>query len=455
MGGNWRKRWRYVGAYDDRFMLCAAAVEIGPGRETFWALWDREERALREHTRHVVPVFAGPEVSFGEDSVAVRSREVEIDLELGGGQAIECECPAGDGAFTWTRKLARRRRPRASSGSARREIPLRGRAVDDRSAGYHARRTSWLWSAGVGEAADGRPVAWNLVSGINDPPTSSERAIWVDGTPAEPAPVTFDGLDSIAFEDGSVLGFEAEAARGAQRGRAAALRLGLRGAVRLVHRVARRARARERVGSDGAPRCPLVREGQAQAEAQGEEAVGGRAQAEPRLRDLEREDLEKVAKASYARFGEVGLTDRAATLAYYGFLSLFPGLIVAVSLLALLGSYPETYESIIETLRDAAPGTAVDTIDSALKQVLRGGGAGSLLGFGLLFSLRHRFGRGRRGDPGARGDQRHPALGDVRPQQPDPALADPGADGPVPGRLRGAAGRRAALRLDLRGGGPR
>ena len=116
---------------------------------------------------------------------------------------------------------------------------------------------------------------------------------------------------------------------------------------------------------------------------------GSKAARKPRrgLRDLERDDFENVAKASYARFGEVGLTDRAATLAYYGFLSLFPGLIVAVSLLALLGSYPETYKSIIDTLREAAPGTAVDTIDSALNQVFQGGGAGSLLGFGLLFSL--------------------------------------------------------------------
>ncbi len=217
MGGNWRKRWRYVGAFDERFMLCAAAVEIGPGRETFWALWDREEQALREHTRHVVPVIAGPQVSFGERSVAVRSREVEIDLELGGGQSIECECPAGDGAFTWTRKLA----GGSAEGVVRvgsHEHALHGRAVDDRSAGYHARRTSWMWSAGVGEASDGRPVAWNLVSGINDPPTASERAIWVDGTPAEPGPVRFDGLDSIAFEDGSVLGFEAEASRAHSEG---------------------------------------------------------------------------------------------------------------------------------------------------------------------------------------------------------------------------------------------
>lgn len=212
MGGTWRKRWRYVGAYDERFMLCAAAVEIGPGRETFWAVWDREERALRERTRHVVPVLAGPEVSFGESSVSVRSRDVEIQLELGPGEAIECVCPAGRGAYTWTRKLA----GASAEGTVRvgsREVSLRGRAVDDRSAGYHARRTSWLWSAGVGEATDGRPVAWNLVSGINDPHTSSERAIWVDGAPTEPGPVAFEGLDSIRFEDGSVLSFEAEASR--------------------------------------------------------------------------------------------------------------------------------------------------------------------------------------------------------------------------------------------------
>ena len=105
------------------------------------------------------------------------------------------------------------------------------------------------------------------------------------------------------------------------------------------------------------------------------------------LRSLSRKQWEAVARKSFDRFGEVGLTDRAAALAYYGFLSLFPALIVAVALLALLGNYPETYRSIIETLHDAAPGEAVNTIDSALKNVLRGGGAEGLLGFGLLFAF--------------------------------------------------------------------
>jgi membrane protein len=94
-----------------------------------------------------------------------------------------------------------------------------------------------------------------------------------------------------------------------------------------------------------------------------------------------------VGKGAVERFGDVQLTDRAATLAYYGFLSLFPALIVAVALLALLGSYPETYNSIIDTLREAAPGTAVDTIDSALRDVLQGRSAGSLLGIGLVVAL--------------------------------------------------------------------
>jgi membrane protein len=105
------------------------------------------------------------------------------------------------------------------------------------------------------------------------------------------------------------------------------------------------------------------------------------------LRELNRKQWERIGKAAYERFGEVQLTDRAAALAYYGFLSLFPALIVAVALLALFGSYPETYRSIIDTLNDAAPGAAVDAMDSALRGVLRGGGAEGLLGVGVLLSF--------------------------------------------------------------------
>lgn len=210
--GRWRKRWRYVGAYDERFMLCAARVEVGPVRQAFWALWDRERGALRERTRPVLGRLLPAEVELDGDRVSVRSRELRIELELAGGEAIECACPNGEGGYTWTRKLAGMGATgTVAIGSDRH--PFRGRAADDRSAGYHRRRTSWHWSAGVGEAADGRALAWNLVEGINDPPADSERAVWADGRPSEPGPVSFEGLESIRFEDGSTMTFAAEASR--------------------------------------------------------------------------------------------------------------------------------------------------------------------------------------------------------------------------------------------------
>jgi membrane protein len=82
------------------------------------------------------------------------------------------------------------------------------------------------------------------------------------------------------------------------------------------------------------------------------------------------------------------VTDRAAAMTYYAFLGLFPALIVFVAALGLVGSYPQTYDNIISTLRDAAPGSAVETINGALRDALRDRGtAGSLLGVGLLLAL--------------------------------------------------------------------
>ena len=145
-------------------------------------------------------------------SVLVRARSIELDLELGEGTPIECMCPNGEGGYTWTRKAAGVP-VKGEVRIGRRATELDGFAVEDDSAGYHRRYTTWRWSAGVGTARDGRQVAWNLVTGINDPPVSSERAIWVAGQPTEPAPVEFQGLGSIHFEDESRFNFTAETQR--------------------------------------------------------------------------------------------------------------------------------------------------------------------------------------------------------------------------------------------------
>jgi hypothetical protein len=206
--GNLRKRWRYVGFYGEKLMLCAARAEVGPTGTSFWVLWDRERdrqlarTTLRPGSREVV--LDGPRL-------LIDSADLHADLRLGAAEPIESICPGATG-WGWTRKRAGVPIEGTVEVPGRR-LAVEGFGVDDESAGYQARHTSWLWSAGVGTADDGSPVAWNLVEGINDPPTDSERAVWVDGTPHEPAPVTFDGLDAVGFEDSSRLAFSGESER--------------------------------------------------------------------------------------------------------------------------------------------------------------------------------------------------------------------------------------------------
>jgi hypothetical protein len=157
-GGRPLKRWRYVGAYGPDLMLCAARGRIGVVPFAWWALWDGE-----------------------------RLHEDRFDVEVRAGAEIEVVSPHGR-QYAWTRK---------SEAHVRFEgRELRG--IVDESAGYHARRTSWRWSAGVGTLASGEPVAWNLVDGIHDAPEASERTVWVAGEPREVPPVRFDGLSGVA-----------------------------------------------------------------------------------------------------------------------------------------------------------------------------------------------------------------------------------------------------------------
>jgi hypothetical protein len=112
-------------------------------------------------------------------------------------------------SYIWTRKQP----IRAQGTVGGRAVALRG-LLDD-SAGYHARHTAWQWCAGVGESADGHALAWNLVTGVHDAPTGSERTIWVDGAAREAPPATFAAdLAAVTFDgDGARLAFAEEARR--------------------------------------------------------------------------------------------------------------------------------------------------------------------------------------------------------------------------------------------------
>ena len=204
-----RKRWRYVGVWSPELSLCAARVTVGPLVQEFWAVWDRDGRALHEHTRRLPG-----RVLVGPGSVRVRDGDVRVDVTFQEGPrgAVEVVAPAG-AAYTWTRKQA----GLAATGEVRvagRVLPVAGRATVDDSAGYHPRRTSWRWSTGAGLDVRGRPVAWNLVAGLHDRPGANECTVWVDGQPREVGPVDVaDDLSRVRSADGVDLRFTPEAER--------------------------------------------------------------------------------------------------------------------------------------------------------------------------------------------------------------------------------------------------
>ena len=205
------KRWRWVGVFGEHLMACVADVRIGPARQTFWALHvGGDPPPMRARTR-LLPRRSELELREGSADGAVpgllriRDRGVELELELSEQPGFEARCPNGR-AESWTRKQAgvpAHGSLRIDGGTPRAIDAL---AVVDDSAGWHAHVTEWRWSAGVGAARDGTPLAWNLVSGINDPEHGSERAVWVEGAPSEAPPVRFDaGLAAVSVADGSTL----------------------------------------------------------------------------------------------------------------------------------------------------------------------------------------------------------------------------------------------------------
>jgi hypothetical protein len=217
------KRWRYVAFFSEELMACAAQVQIGPARQSFWAILPRPNGEMRERT-HVLLRRGAVELEHGSGGRSVAGMQgngemriedagVSLELTLQEDAGIEALCPHGR-EQVWTRKQAgiAARGTLVLDGGPPRELV--GRAIVDDTAGYHARVTEWWWSAGVGESAEGVPLAWNLVSGINDPPTGSERAVWIAGEPRETPPVDFAAdLSRIFCEDGSELSFVAEAER--------------------------------------------------------------------------------------------------------------------------------------------------------------------------------------------------------------------------------------------------
>jgi membrane protein len=95
-----------------------------------------------------------------------------------------------------------------------------------------------------------------------------------------------------------------------------------------------------------------------------------------------------IVKRTLLAFYDDQMTQHAAALTYYVLMSLFPAVLLALSLLGLIGEYPRTYDAIVGYLRGVAPHSALVPLDSSLRAALRSEGtATTTLGIGVVLAL--------------------------------------------------------------------
>jgi membrane protein len=88
-------------------------------------------------------------------------------------------------------------------------------------------------------------------------------------------------------------------------------------------------------------------------------------------------------KRTAQEFQEDNLTDWAATLTYYGLLSLFPALIALVSIVGLVGNPESTTNTLTDIVNKVGPDSATTTFEGPIRQVTE---SRATAGFALVVS---------------------------------------------------------------------
>jgi membrane protein len=86
-----------------------------------------------------------------------------------------------------------------------------------------------------------------------------------------------------------------------------------------------------------------------------------------------------VLKRTVTEFRDDALTDRAAALTYYAVLSIFPALIVLVSIVGLVGDPRATTDALTEIVESVGPQSAADTFSGPIEQLTSNRGAAGIL----------------------------------------------------------------------------
>lgn len=100
--------------------------------------------------------------------------------------------------------------------------------------------------------------------------------------------------------------------------------------------------------------------------------------------DLTKPSLLFVLRKTAREFGQDQCTDLAAALTYYAVMSLFPAVLVVVSLLGVLGQGQQTIDSVLQILSGLVPASAMDILREPITQLVNSPSAGLALIIGVL-----------------------------------------------------------------------
>ena len=240
--GSWRKRWRYLGAFSDELLLCAARVQVGPVGQTFWAIWERERRrAARAHAddrpgarprRGLDPGARGRATRAGSTgrpraagrwsgSRPRRARDAErvrAFLHAGRGRLGGGDLPHRRGRQL---RLDAQARGPGRVRRADRRAPDPRRGARDRGRVLRLSPPSHglgLVGGGRRDHATAAPSAGTWSPGSTIPQQGSERAIWVDGVAAPSRRRRASRASRRSSSTAARLEFTAEAERRKEQG---------------------------------------------------------------------------------------------------------------------------------------------------------------------------------------------------------------------------------------------
>lgn len=103
--------------------------------------------------------------------------------------------------------------------------------------------------------------------------------------------------------------------------------------------------------------------------------------------DLTRPSLIYAMRKAIREFQSDQCTDLAAALTYYAVLSIFPALVVMVSLLGVFGQGRRTVDALLDIAGDVAPASSLDSLRPTVEQLVNSPTAGFALVVGIVGAL--------------------------------------------------------------------